>query len=119
IIAAITEESKKYIRVMGPVATHALNEMVRNPAHPGHVRAVEMVIARTDPIETKHQIDVVHHHKSLDEEALAALRTMRELNATREQLVDFFGEAGLRRYEAMLAEKAKVIDGKVIEEARS
>jgi hypothetical protein len=117
IIAAITEENKKYIRVLGPAATHALSEMVRDSTHPGHARAVEMVIARTDPPETRHQIDVTHHHKTLDEEAIAALQTLRGLNASRQQLIDFFGEAGLRRYEAMVSEKATVIEGNVIEEA--
>jgi hypothetical protein len=119
IIAAITEENKKYIRVLGPAATHALSEMIRDPAHPGHARAVELVLARTDPAETRHQIDVTHRHKSLDDEAVEALQTMRELRASREQLVEFFGEAGLRRYEGMLADKAEVIDGKVVDEARS
>jgi hypothetical protein len=38
------------------------------------------------------------------------------MNAPPEQLVAFFGEAGLRRYESMLADKAKpVIEGTAVE----
>jgi hypothetical protein len=37
------------------------------------------------------------------------------MNFTQEQLVAFFGEAGLRRYEGMLADKATVIEGTAVE----
>jgi phage terminase small subunit len=116
VLQAIGEESRKYLRVGAPAAVHAINKMVLNPAHKDHARACEMVLARVDPIETRHLIDVTHRHRTLDDEALDALKTMRELNASREQLIAFFGEAGLRRYEAMLSETAEVIEGEIVEE---
>jgi hypothetical protein len=99
----------------GPAAAQMLNRLVLNENHRDHARAIDMVLSRVAPIETKHVIDV-RHHRTLDEEALAALETMRSMNMTNEQLTSFFGEAGLRRYEGMLADKAKpVIEGEAVE----
>jgi hypothetical protein len=116
VIAAIAEESRKMLRAGAPEAVKALQNMIRDPKHRDHARAVAMALDRCDPITTKHLIDVTHRHLTLDDEAVEALRTMRAMKATREQLVDFFGEAGLARYENILAQEATVIDGETIEE---
>jgi len=115
VIEAVAEESRKYVRVGAPSAVTALLNLVRDPSHRDHGRAIALIMDRVDPIETKHLIDVTHRHVTLDDEALEALRTMRAMKATHEQLVEFFGEAGLRRYENMLAEEAKAVEGEVIE----
>jgi hypothetical protein len=112
---AVAEEAANFIRMTGPAAAQMLNRLVLNENHRDHARAIDMVLSRVAPIETKHVIDV-RHHRTLDEEALAALETMRSMNMTNEQLISFFGEAGLRRYEGMLADKAKpVIEGEAVE----
>ena len=92
--------------------------MVLDPTHRDHARACAIILDRVDPIETKHLIDVTHRHRTLDDEALEALKTMHGLNATREQLIAFFGEAGLRRYEGLLAEQAQVVDGRQAAEGK-
>jgi hypothetical protein len=115
IQAAIAEEAQNFIRSTGPAAAQMLNRLVLNENHRDHARGIAMVLDRVAPIETKHVIDV-RHHRTLDEEALAALETMRQMNMSKEQLISFFGEAGLRRYEGMLADKAKpVIEATAIE----
>jgi hypothetical protein len=115
IQAAVAEESANFIRMTGPAAAQMLNRLVLNENHKDHARGIDMVLSRVAPIETKHVIDV-RHTRTLDEEALAALETLRAMNAPKEQLIAFFGEAGLRRYEALAADKAKpVIEGTAVE----
>jgi hypothetical protein len=57
VIAAVAEESKKFLRVGHPEAVSALYGMVRDPKHRDHARAVAMVLDRTDP--TTQEIHVV------------------------------------------------------------
>jgi hypothetical protein len=112
---AIVEESQNFIRSTGPAAAQMLNRLVLNENHRDHARAIDMVLSRVAPIETRHVVDV-RHHRTLDEEAIEALKTLRAMNAPKEQLISFFGEAGLRRYEGLLADKAKpVIEGTAVE----
>jgi phage terminase small subunit len=60
VLAAISEESKKLIRVHYPEASLALLSVIRNPDHRDHVRAIGMVLDRVDPINTHHSMTVVH-----------------------------------------------------------
>ena len=53
MIAAIAELSRKIIRVGAPEASNALLELVRDKNHKDHARALEMVLSRADPIETR------------------------------------------------------------------
>jgi hypothetical protein len=124
MIAAITEESKKIIRVAGPEAVNAAVQMVRNPEHPGHARMVQTLIDRIDPLEThsRHSIDVVHRVVDPDVEALEELRALRQLGTAREKLLELFGGNGLARIEKLEAadlarrsEAAKVIEHEPIE----
>jgi phage terminase small subunit len=98
---AIVEESQNFIRATGPSAAQMLNRLVLNENHRDHARALGMILDRVAPIETKHVVDV-RHTRTLDE-------TLQAMNAPREQLTEFFGEAGLRRYEALLADKARPV----------
>jgi hypothetical protein len=112
---AVAEEAQNFIRMTGPAAAQMLNRLVLDSSHRDHARGIAMVLDRVAPIETKHVIDV-RHHRTLDEEALAALGTLRTMNAPRELLIEFFGEAGLRRYEALAADTAKpVIEAEAVE----
>jgi phage terminase small subunit len=116
-IAAIAEESRKVIRVGHPEAVAALFNLVRNPEHRDHARALAMVIDRCDPTVTKHSVDVTHRTIDPDREALEELQALRQLGATREKLLEFFGPNGLDRLEALEAvENAqRAAQAKVIE----
>jgi hypothetical protein len=122
IIAAIAEESRKLLRAGAPEAVKALHNLVRDPEHKDHARAVAMLLDRSDPIETKQVIDVTHRTVDPDQEALEELRALRQLGTERPKLLELFGHNGLDRLEmleaadtARRAAAAKVIEGEVIE----
>jgi hypothetical protein len=124
VIAAVAEESRKVIRVGHPEAVAAVLNLVRNPKHRDHMRAVDAVLSRADPIEShsRHNIEVVHRTIDPDREALEELRALRHLGTPREKLLGLFGHNGLDRIEALeaaetsrRADSARVIEGKVVE----
>jgi hypothetical protein len=126
MIAAIHEESKKVVRVGHPAAARALINMVNDPEHKDHARAVAMLLARTDPEIAQHDLQVTHRVMDTDREGLEELRTMRQLGVSREKMLEIFGGNGLARLEKLeaadtdrRADSAKVIDGEVIEESIS
>lgn len=117
IIAAIAEESRKVIRVAHPEAAAALLNMIRDPAHRDHARAVMGLLDRVDPVQTKHSIDVTHRTIDPDQEALEEMRAARKLGATRDKLLELYGANGLDRLEALeavdnarRADAAKIIE---------
>ena len=91
VIAAIAEESRKVIRVGHPEAVAALFNVIRDPAHRDHARAVDGLIDRCDPVVTKHSVDVTHRTIDPDHEALEELKALRKLGATREKLLELYG----------------------------
>jgi hypothetical protein len=124
LIAAVAAESKKVIRLGHPEAVAAVLNLVRNPKHRDHMRAVDAVLSRADPIEShsRHNIEVLHRTVDPDREALEELRALRHLGTPREKLLALFGHNGLDRIEALdladtsrRADAAKVIEGKVVE----
>lgn len=123
VIAAVAVESKRVIRLGHPEAVAAVLNLVRNPKHRDHMRAVDAVLSRADPIEShsRHNIEVLHRTIDPDREALEELRALRELGTPREKLLALFGRNGLDRIEALeaadtsrRADSAKVIEGKAV-----
>jgi hypothetical protein len=121
MIAAITEESRKYLRGAHPEAVAALLNMIRDEDHRDHGRAVLSLLDRVDPVISKQNIEVTHKIIDADEEALEELRALRQLGVSREKMIENFGGNGLARLErletadmARRAVEAKVIDGEVI-----
>jgi hypothetical protein len=117
MIAAIAEESRKITRVGHPEAVTALFNLVRNPEHRDHARAVAMVIDRCDPAITKQFVDVTHRHEDPDRTALEELKALRQLGTPRDKLLELYGGNGLDRLEmleaaetAQRAAAAKVIE---------
>jgi hypothetical protein len=122
MIAAIAELSRAIIRVGAPQAANALINLIHDPTHKDHARALEMVLSRSDPVETRHRMDVIHKTVDPDQEALEELRALRQLGTPREKLLALFGHNGLDRIEALdradaarRADNARVIEGEVIE----
>jgi phage terminase small subunit len=117
IIAAVAEESRKVIRIGHPEAASALLNMIRDPGHRDHARAVMGLLDRVDPVATKHSIDVTHRTIDPDQEALEEMRAARKLGATRDKLLELYGANGLDRLEALeavdnarRADAAKIIE---------
>ena len=59
--AAIVEHSRTVLRAVPPEAIRALKELIRDPKHRDHARAIAMVIDRTDPLQTMHTVKVEDH----------------------------------------------------------
>jgi hypothetical protein len=114
IIAAVAEEARKVLRGAAPEAAKALLNLIRNPEHRDHGRAIGLVLARTDPEITRADINVNHRIIDPDEEAVEELRALRELGTSRHKLLELFGANGLERVERLEAlrrsEQAKVIE---------
>lgn len=121
VIAAISEEARKVLRGIGHAeAVSALLNMIRNPKHRDHARAVDMILRRADPEISK--IDVTHRVIDPDQEALEELRALRKLDTNRDKLLELYGPNGLDRLEmleaadnARRAGQAKLIEGRAIE----
>src|SRR5262245_52115344 len=58
--AAIAEEARKLLRASAPEASKALLNLVRDPEHRDHARAIAMVLARTDPEITRTDMHITH-----------------------------------------------------------
>jgi hypothetical protein len=120
IIEAVAEESRKLLRSGQPEAVKALHAMVRNADHPGHTRAVGMLLDRCDPIESRQQIEVTHKIVDADVEALEELKALRQLGTSDQKLIELFGCNGMDRLLALeaadqvrRADAAKLIDGTI------
>jgi hypothetical protein len=121
MMAAIAEEARKIVRAGAPEAAKALLNLVRDPEHKDHARAIGMVLARTDPEVTRHDMNIVHRVIDPDQEALEELRAARVLGASREKLLELFGGNYLPRLERLeaaeteqRATRAKLIEGELI-----
>ena len=118
IVAALSEEAKKIVRGGAPEAARALIGLVRDPTHKDHARGIAMVLARTDPEISQHDVQIVHKIIDPDEEALEELRAARRLGASRQTLLELFGPNGLDRLEALearRANRAKMIEAEPVE----
>jgi hypothetical protein len=87
---------------------------MRDPNNKDRVRAAQAILDRADPLQTAHRIDVVHKQVSPEEEMLEEYKAMLALGVSRDKLRDVFGGNMLPRLERKLSDKAKVIDGEVI-----
>jgi hypothetical protein len=121
VLAAISEEGKKFLRVAHTDAVKALLALVRDPNHRDHGRAVMAVIERADPAIARTDLNVTVRNIDPDQEALEELRALRKVGATREKLLELYGANGLDRIEELEAREnavraitAKTIEGEVV-----
>ena len=56
--AAVTEYSQRCLRAIPPEAIQALKSLIRDPKHRDHARAIAMVLDRSDPLVTNHNVKV-------------------------------------------------------------
>lgn len=119
IMEAVREEAQKLLRLGHPEAVNVLFEVMRDPNHKDRVRAATAFLDRADPLSTQHNMAITHRVVlSADEEAIEELRAARALGASREKLIDLFGEnylPQLERLESAKAAQAKLVTGRVID----
>jgi hypothetical protein len=68
--AAISEESRKRLRGLAPSAVAAIERLVNDPDHRDHGRALDMVLSRSDPPTSVHNVHVTDDRttpRALDE----------------------------------------------------
>jgi hypothetical protein len=58
--AAIAEESRNMRRNAAPEVIKAWLNVLRDPSHAGHIRAIAMGLDRDEPLVTQQKIDVQH-----------------------------------------------------------
>lgn len=113
IQGAIEALSRRYLFSLAPKAILKLDQLLDDPRHPKHDKAIGMVLERTAPAKSQVDVNVtgsvqVNHTDA----ALEDLRRLVALNVPREKLVEVFGHSGLERYEKMLVHAAnRIIDG--------
>jgi hypothetical protein len=100
---AIKEHAHRVMRAIPPEAIRALKELIRDPKHRDHARAIAMVIDRTDPLQTLTTVRIEDTRPPSIEATQAVLDRIEEL---------------MKR--AGLAPPPKVIDGdfQVVERER-
>jgi hypothetical protein len=76
---AIREHSHRVMRAIPPEAIRALRELIRDPTHRDHARAIAMVIDRTDPVQTMHTVKVEDHRPASPEITERVLARIDEL----------------------------------------
>jgi hypothetical protein len=81
VLAAIAEEDQKYIRSSAPRAMGALSRLIEDPKHKDHARALGMVLDRTMPLETVHNVKLKHDVTPEFKETAQVLARMAELAA--------------------------------------
>ena len=79
VIAALLEEGSKRLRSGGAIAISALVDMVRNPQHKDHAKAVQMVLDRTGfHAMSEHKVTVDDKRPQTKQELIAKILEMAE-----------------------------------------
>jgi hypothetical protein len=60
VLDAILEEDEKHIRSSAPRALRALSHLIETPSHKDHARGIGMVLDRTYPVESVHNVKIRH-----------------------------------------------------------
>jgi phage terminase small subunit len=58
VVAAINEYSRLHIRTLSPEAVKALKDLLKNPRHRDHMRAIDAIVSRIDPLESRLAVTV-------------------------------------------------------------
>jgi hypothetical protein len=105
IQAAIKALMTRHLFSLGPKAALRLDELLDNPKHPQHAKAIDMALDRaghgqksTLDVNLNGSVTVNHTDAAIED-----LRRLLVLKVPREELVQIFGFSGLDRYEKMLA----------------
>ena len=76
---AIKEHSHRVMRAIPPEAIRALKDLIRDPKHRDHARAIAMVLDRTDPLQTVTTLKVEDHRPASPEITAKVLARIDEL----------------------------------------
>jgi phage terminase small subunit len=114
VVEAVAEESKKVTRLGHHEAVAALMNLIRDPSHRDHARAVGMLLDRVDPVMTRHDMRVAHEHRvtlSMDDEAYEQFKALKALGVSPERMRAVLGGNTIPKLERRLAAETKTIEG--------
>ena len=77
--AAIAEYSRTTLRTVSPEAIRALKEVIRNPKHRDHMRAISAIADRVDPIEQAHTVKIEDYRRPSPEAIEATIKRIEQL----------------------------------------
>jgi hypothetical protein len=110
IQAAIKALCSRYLFSLAPKAILRLDQLLDDPKHPKHDKAIEMALSRsghgdrsTVDVNISGTVTVNHTDQALND-----LKMLKDMGASREMLLETFGFSGLERYERMLADRARL-----------
>jgi len=115
--AAVREEANKFLEIAEPEMISTTLHILRDPKERAsdRLRAIEMIWNRSNPVVTKHKLEVEHHLNS-DERDVQHYRALKRLGAPQDAFIARFGPHGIARVEAMiLAEDTKRIAATTID----
>jgi hypothetical protein len=116
VMAGIAALTTRYLFSLAPKAVLRLEQLLDDPKHPKHDKAIDMALSRSGHGE-RSQVDVnVSGSVTLNhtDSSIEDLRQLMAIGAPRAKLIEAFGASGLERYERMLADKV-LHEKKVIE----
>jgi hypothetical protein len=116
VLAAMDEAGRKAFRGLLLPAITATAALIKNKNHPDHAKTLQSTLSRLGlsertAVDVNHSGEVTVNHT---DSALNDLRALLALQVPREKLEEIFGFSGLSRYEKMLAEAPKLIEGDVV-----
>jgi hypothetical protein len=109
---AVAEECKRRIDTSEPEVLETVAGIMRDPTEKSadRLRAAAMIWDRSNPVMTKHQVNVTHT-LSVEETEIQHFRALQKLGAPQEAFMNRFGPNGLARVQALIAaENAKTKD---------
>ena len=101
---AIREEAAKQIDIAEPEVLSTVLSIMRNADKRDidRLRAAEMLWSRSNPVLTKHKIEVTHTLTN-EERDIQHYRALKRIGAPQDAFIARFGTNGLARVEAMIA----------------
>jgi alpha-beta hydrolase superfamily lysophospholipase len=78
---AFAEQDQLFIRASAPRAISALSRLIENPKAKDHARGIAMILDRTMPLETVHNVKVEHDVTPNAKETAQILERIAELSA--------------------------------------
>jgi hypothetical protein len=108
---AVEEEGRRRFRTLGPLAHNALLNLLLDPKHRDHGKALLACLDHAMPLEMRHQHLHEHHHV-VDQEAkiLDLFRRLRKSGVPQEVLKHLFGHNGLPMLEEKDRKQRGVLD---------
>ncbi len=114
VVSAVEELSRQKLAFDVPQALQVLRRKMGDKYSKEAVASAKLILERAIPAKTEQKIETVTTVDT-DTALVDFLARLKSFNVSREQLIETFGPAGLRRLENQLASRAVPVEGVVID----